>query len=179
MSSSIIHDNICSLIHKKRHPKSYHSDINYHITLNIIFSIAIHLNLGIDKKISNEQIMLCWFHWDATCQPTQIRGTHKQPHPTQAFYMKANWEKSPRWITATIHRKRSKNGLVITPVLSCEKENLKIMKLRNQFRVHTTIVGHTNKLVQYVTKMSDKSLVMRLWCWRYEERRNCKACLNI
>ena len=31
MTSSIIYDNICSLIHKKCHPKSYHSDTKYHI----------------------------------------------------------------------------------------------------------------------------------------------------
>ena len=39
--SSIIHDNICSVIHKKCHPKSYHSDIKCHMTLNITFSVAI------------------------------------------------------------------------------------------------------------------------------------------
>ena len=37
-NSSIIHNNICSLIHKKCHPNSYHSDIKFHIALNIIFS---------------------------------------------------------------------------------------------------------------------------------------------
>ena len=31
MNSSIIHDSICKLIHKKCHPKSYHSDIKYHV----------------------------------------------------------------------------------------------------------------------------------------------------
>jgi hypothetical protein len=36
--SSIIHDNTCSLIQKKCHPKSYHNGINYHMTLNNIFS---------------------------------------------------------------------------------------------------------------------------------------------
>lgn len=37
----IIHDNICSLNHKKRHPKSYHGDVKHHIvTLNIIFNVA-------------------------------------------------------------------------------------------------------------------------------------------
>ena len=36
-----MHDNICSLIQKKCHPKSYHSDIKHHVTLNIIiFSVA-------------------------------------------------------------------------------------------------------------------------------------------
>jgi hypothetical protein len=40
MNSPIIHDEICSLIHKKCHPKSYHSDIKYHMTLTTIFSVA-------------------------------------------------------------------------------------------------------------------------------------------
>jgi hypothetical protein len=31
MNSSIVHGNISSLIHKKHHPKSHHSDIKYHI----------------------------------------------------------------------------------------------------------------------------------------------------
>ena len=43
MYLSIIHDNICSLIHMGCHPKSYHCDIKYHMTLNalnIIFSVV-------------------------------------------------------------------------------------------------------------------------------------------
>ena len=40
MNSSAIRDNICSLIHKKRHPKGYHSDIKYHMTLDIIFGVV-------------------------------------------------------------------------------------------------------------------------------------------
>ena len=35
MNPSIIHDNICKLIHKKCHLKSYHSDIKYHMTLYV------------------------------------------------------------------------------------------------------------------------------------------------
>jgi hypothetical protein len=40
MNTFIIHDNICSLIHKKRHPKSYHNDIKYHMTLNTKFNVV-------------------------------------------------------------------------------------------------------------------------------------------
>ena len=36
----LIHDNIWSLIHKNCHPTSCHSDIKYHTTLNMIFSVA-------------------------------------------------------------------------------------------------------------------------------------------
>ena len=39
MTSSIIHDNIWKLIHKKCHSKSYHSDIEWRVTLIIIFSV--------------------------------------------------------------------------------------------------------------------------------------------
>ena len=41
MNSSIVHDNTCSLIHKC-HLKSYRSDIKYHLTSNIIFSVPKH-----------------------------------------------------------------------------------------------------------------------------------------
>ena len=41
MNSSIIHDNICSLIHKLCHPKSYHGDTKCHMTLDIIFNVVI------------------------------------------------------------------------------------------------------------------------------------------
>ena len=37
MNSSIIHDNICPPIHRKCHPKGYHSDMIYNIALNFIF----------------------------------------------------------------------------------------------------------------------------------------------
>ena len=40
VNGSIIHDNICSLIHKKCHPGSYHSGIKFRMTLNIIFIVA-------------------------------------------------------------------------------------------------------------------------------------------
>jgi len=46
MNSSIIHDNMCSLVHKKCHMKSYHSDIKYRMTLNIILS-AVRLSTGV------------------------------------------------------------------------------------------------------------------------------------
>ena len=40
LNSSIIHDSNCSLIHNKCHPKCYNSDIKYHMTLNIMFSVV-------------------------------------------------------------------------------------------------------------------------------------------
>ena len=40
MNSSIIHDNFCKLIHEKYHPQSYHRDIKYLMTLNIICSVG-------------------------------------------------------------------------------------------------------------------------------------------
>ena len=48
MNSSITHDNVCELIHKKRHPKIYHGDIKYNMALNKIFNVVtpIFSNLG-------------------------------------------------------------------------------------------------------------------------------------
>jgi hypothetical protein len=40
LNSSIIHDNVCSLIYKKCHPKSYYGGIKYYVTSNIVFSVA-------------------------------------------------------------------------------------------------------------------------------------------
>ena len=40
-NSSTVHDNTCSLIHNKCHPKSHHSDINYHIILNSMFTVLM------------------------------------------------------------------------------------------------------------------------------------------
>ena len=40
MNSSKSHDNIREFIPKKCHLESYDSDINYHMTLNIVFSVA-------------------------------------------------------------------------------------------------------------------------------------------
>ena len=42
MNTSITHDNICEVIHKKCHPKSYHSNIKYHMTLYILFIVVLH-----------------------------------------------------------------------------------------------------------------------------------------
>ena len=38
---SIILDSICSVIQKKCHPKRFHNDIKYHMTLNTIFSTIV------------------------------------------------------------------------------------------------------------------------------------------
>ena len=43
MNSSIIHDDIGSLLNKNCHTESYHGDIKYNITLNIILSIVVTL----------------------------------------------------------------------------------------------------------------------------------------
>ena len=41
MNSSILHESICKLIHKKCHLKSYHTEIKYPMTLNIIPSVVL------------------------------------------------------------------------------------------------------------------------------------------
>ena len=51
-NSSIIHVNIC--IRKKYHPKSYLSDIKYHMILNIIFNVVSPH--GIVRKTSHPRM---------------------------------------------------------------------------------------------------------------------------
>jgi len=48
MNSSIIHANICSLILMKCYPKSYHSDIKYHMKL---FVVVTGLGCKLEKNI--------------------------------------------------------------------------------------------------------------------------------
>ena len=60
MNSSIIHDNICSLIHEKCHPKRYLSDIKYHTTLSVI-SVASNQViwwLGLCKLIWESELIV-------------------------------------------------------------------------------------------------------------------------
>ena len=68
MNSSIIHDSIRSLIHKKyHHPKSYHSDVKYHMTLNIIFRVSFYglfkeSSLLLDPYPNSSSFMIPRFH---------------------------------------------------------------------------------------------------------------------
>ena len=68
--SSISHDNICSLIHKKCHPKSYYSDRIYCMTLNIMFSVvSMHTKeydvtqLVRNDNVSQKVIATCNSKW--------------------------------------------------------------------------------------------------------------------
>ena len=36
-----MHDNTCSLFHKRYHPKKSHSENKYHVTLNNIFTLVL------------------------------------------------------------------------------------------------------------------------------------------
>ena len=70
MNASIIHDNIYSLIDKKCHLRSYHSDIRYHITLNIIFSVL----RGYQTSISRDptlQISTSFINYILATEPRQ------------------------------------------------------------------------------------------------------------
>ena len=62
MNSSIIHDTNCSLIHKKCHLKSYHSDIDYHMALNIIFSVLHKFCNSWDKYLLGAWLLSCTMH---------------------------------------------------------------------------------------------------------------------
>ena len=65
MNSSIIHDNTCSLIHDRCYPKSNHSYIKYHMTLNIIFSVV---QFKISKLKSWSKALKIKFKQDKTTQ---------------------------------------------------------------------------------------------------------------
>ena len=55
MNLSIIRDDICALIHKRFHLKSYHNDIKYHMTqitiLSVVTSIGYCSSLAAWAKI--------------------------------------------------------------------------------------------------------------------------------
>ena len=53
MNSSIIHDNICSLIHKICHLQSYPSDIKQHMALHTVF-IGGRRRLVTSKVLANQ-----------------------------------------------------------------------------------------------------------------------------
>ena len=57
----LVHPN-CSFIHNIRHPKSYHSDIKYHTTLNIILSVA-NSEWTISKIILKTQLLSYDYRW--------------------------------------------------------------------------------------------------------------------
>ena len=50
MNSSIIHDSSCKLTRKKWHLESYHSGIEYHMTLNIIFVVVANIILFVNIR---------------------------------------------------------------------------------------------------------------------------------
>ena len=57
----------CSLIHKKCHPKKYHVDIKYHMTLHITFSVALFWLFKLKSKDSLPSIsMLIMIGLDTT-----------------------------------------------------------------------------------------------------------------
>jgi hypothetical protein len=88
MHSSIIYDNNCSLIHNF-HPKIYHIDNKYHLTLNIIFSavqlhhsMLISLVYVLNYKPCNIQLK----HMSSLNKSAHIWSTHLRlwtSEPTQ------------------------------------------------------------------------------------------------
>ena len=60
MNLSIIHDNVCSLLHKKCRPKRHHGDLKYHMTLIIMFSVMITYCPNVYLEGPNEQGTLPW-----------------------------------------------------------------------------------------------------------------------
>ena len=86
MNSSTIHDNSCSLIYKNCSPKSYHRDIKYHMTLNIISSVHLpncvidwHMMVSIlqvHSLISLQQMSFYKIH-DHDCKPCHTPSYNK------------------------------------------------------------------------------------------------------
>ena len=62
MDSTIIHDNIHKLIHKKCHPKRYISDTKYHLTLSIIFNVVFLKSSYISQGVHSWRFF-CVFFW--------------------------------------------------------------------------------------------------------------------
>ena len=91
------------------------------------------------------------------------------------LYMKANWEKSPWWIMATMHREALKKGLVTTPVVSLWKGKFDHETQEPISSTHDNCGSYkqnwSSMLQKCLTRvrswMSDKNLVMRWWCYRY------------
>ena len=59
----IIHDNTYSLIYKKCHPQTYHSDNKCHVTLNIIFGVITNEPVHFPKSpIQNQTLRNQLYH---------------------------------------------------------------------------------------------------------------------
>ena len=69
-----------SLFHKKCHPKRYHSDIEYHMTLNIILSVALKMLIKILQqqqsytKVHSLMEILHMSTWVPLNHPLEILG---------------------------------------------------------------------------------------------------------
>jgi hypothetical protein len=84
--SSIIHASICSLIHEKCHPKRYHINTKYHMTLNIIFGVV---DACCEEYSSMSRSQVCRLSW-------QVKGsgiydvTDNGGHPHNNPYLCSN-----------------------------------------------------------------------------------------
>ena len=91
MNSSIIHDNICSLVHMQFHPKSYHSDTKYHI-----FQFTWHIRtlphwipstLGRICPYSHQNMVGQQPTWKLTLSThTRHNIKNRCNHPTTTYY---------------------------------------------------------------------------------------------
>ena len=85
MDELIYHrDSICSFIHKKCHPKSYHRDIKYHMTLNII-CIAVSIydhedsRLGMWMYHNNNYLEPCFLVSTSYICSSEVHNVHHWP----------------------------------------------------------------------------------------------------
>ena len=86
----IIHDNICSLIYKKCHLKSYHSDIKYLRTLKITFSV-LHAMLGTLTLLMNLYIQPTTVH----IRPRFMHLANSSTHTSKGYACRADTHTNP------------------------------------------------------------------------------------
>jgi hypothetical protein len=87
MNSSVIHNNICSLSHKKCHPKNYSSGIKYHVTLNNIYSVVCTLSL-LFKVVLTPELVMKTLNWSTWGHSRWVGNKHIDGHT----FMLDGWE---------------------------------------------------------------------------------------
>ena len=99
MNSSIIHDIICSLLHKRCHPNSYHSDVTYHMILDIRFSVGflyvpwndVYVGPSLVPIIQNHNITTYEFKLWRVGNSTSSHGLYRACAVVEIMYSLSKW----------------------------------------------------------------------------------------
>ena len=133
MNSSVIHENIYSLLHKYYHLESCHSDMKYHMTLNIIFSVPTTVRQPSFKLAFvhfQYRKKACWWEW------------------VMLWHLGFKHQEFSTWRVWNKNKKRStweRGELVITIYF-----NRPHIKLRNPSHFACTRRNKKNKQLQYI-----------------------------